>query len=194
MSTSTLGAPIEAYFCEIEENFDTMPSSEAESQIPEMAEAEAAELCIRESIESDEIPEEAVTFSVSGSNSASQFAEAMTRVLQLTNYYRQRARLAPLQFNSRLSAAAQAHSNDMASRNSLSHTGSDGSSFSIRLSRYGYRFRWGGENIAQGQRSSDEVVNAWMNSSGHRANILNPNFREMGIGYNNRYWTQTFGG
>lgn len=117
-------------------------------------------------------------------------------VLNIVNSERGQVNLLPLRLHSQLNAAAQAHSNDMARHNFLSHTGSDGSSPFDRIKQYGYNFRWAGENIASGYSSPRDVMQGWMSSSGHRANILNPNFRDIGIGYargNQPYWTQTFG-
>ncbi len=118
------------------------------------------------------------------------------QVLNIVNSERGRAGLSPLRLHSQLTAAAQAHSNDMARHHFMSHTGSDGSSPFDRMKRHGYNFRRAGENVAAGQTSPQDVMRAWMNSSGHRANILNPNYYDIGIGYargNKLYWTQTFG-
>ncbi|WP_019505213.1 CAP domain-containing protein [Pleurocapsa sp. PCC 7319] len=118
-------------------------------------------------------------------------------VFKIVNSERGRVGLSPLRLHSQLTAAAQAHSDDMARHNFLSHIGSDGSSPFDRITQYGYNFRWAGENIASGYSSPQDVMQGWMNSSGHRANILNRNFRDIGIGYargNQPYWTQTFGG
>lgn len=76
----------------------------------------------------------------------------------------------------------------------FSHTSPTyGSPFDM-MKKFGISFRTAGENIAMGQRTPEEVVNAWMNSSGHRQNILNPNFTHIGVGYveNGNYWTQMF--
>jgi uncharacterized protein YkwD len=78
----------------------------------------------------------------------------------------------------------------------MSHTGSDGSSPFDRIRRYGYNYRRAAENVAAGYSSAQDVMRGWMNSSGHRANILNPRYRDIGIGDasgNKRYWTETFG-
>jgi uncharacterized protein YkwD len=72
------------------------------------------------------------------------------------------------------------------------HQGSDGSTPFQRMSAVGIQFVHGGENIAQGHRTSTEVVNAWMNSAGHRANILSSYYRRIGIGYYQRAWVQNF--
>lgn len=118
-------------------------------------------------------------------------------VLNIVNQERQRAGLSPLRLQSQLTAAAQAHSNDMARNNFISHTGYDGSSFVDRIKRTGYNFRSGAENVAAGQTSSQNVMQSWMNSPGHRNNILNPGYRDIGIANargNKLYWTQVFGG
>jgi uncharacterized protein YkwD len=128
------------------------------------------------------------------------------QVLQLTNAERAKAGLNPLQFNAQLNNAAQSHSQDMALGDYFSHTGSNGSLVSDRALGAGYKYSYVGENIAAGQVTPQEVVEAWMNSPGHKANIMNPYFQEIGIGYYyldmysdtgnnnfNHYWTQNFG-
>ena len=75
----------------------------------------------------------------------------------------------------------------------FSHTGLNGSNFSQRAKDAGYTGGPRGENIALGQRSVETVHNAWMNSDGHRRNILSSDITEMGLGHNGRYWTQIFG-
>jgi uncharacterized protein YkwD len=81
-----------------------------------------------------------------------------------------------------LNSAAQSHANDMARMGRMTHTGSDGSNGGTRITRAGFRWSMWGENVAVGYGSSSAVVYAWMNSSGHRANILNSGFRYMGVG------------
>lgn len=125
-------------------------------------------------------------------------------VLNLVNQERASAGCAPLSANDKLVTAARGHSDDMAQNDFFSHTGSDGSSAGDRISREGYSWSRWGENIAAGYTSPASVMNGWMNSSGHRANILNCAYTEIGIGYiylandtgstNYRhYWTQDFG-
>ncbi|MDJ0745904.1 MAG: CAP domain-containing protein [Xenococcaceae cyanobacterium MO_167.B27] len=123
-----------------------------------------------------------------------------TQVFQLTNQVRQRYGLRPLRWNCRLIAASKNHSVDMARTRKLSHTGSDGSTLSIRANRVGYEYSYLAENVAAGQRTPEQVVESWMNSSGHRRNILNPKITEIGVGYAymeqdryRTYWTQVFG-
>ncbi|MFJ9965310.1 CAP domain-containing protein [Streptomyces avermitilis] len=120
-------------------------------------------------------------------------------VLGLTNAERTAAGLRPLAGDPLLTAAAQAHSADMVTRAFYSHTGPDGSEPWHRAAAAGSTRRTIGENIACGQRSAAEVVRGWMNSPGHRANILKPGFTHLGTGFAGggtagTYWTQLFGG
>lgn len=118
------------------------------------------------------------------------------RVLELVNANRAASGVAPLALNAKLSAAAQKFAQLMVAENFFSHTSPDGSSAGDRISAEGYDWRTWGENIAWGQATADAVMTAWMNSSGHRANILTSNFKEIGIGYykgSSIYWVQDFG-
>lgn len=138
----------------------------------------------------------ATTSSATPSASASSADPGPTdRVLVLVNAEREKAGCAPLTENAKLTKAAQDHSQDMADHENMSHTGSDGSSMSDRLARVGYTFRSAGENVAYGYSTPESVMDGWMNSSGHRANILNCGFKEIGIGLAQpgHYWTQDFG-
>ena len=108
-------------------------------------------------------------------------------LLGLINAERQPQGLQPYNLQSQLQAAARAHSTDMACNNFLSHTGSDGSSVRDRIARQGYSWSWAGENIyATGNTSSSAPQQAfdwWMNSAPHRANLLSPNYIDIGLGY-----------
>ncbi|MGW4111323.1 CAP domain-containing protein [Actinosynnema sp. NPDC004786] len=120
------------------------------------------------------------------------------QVLALTNGERSAAGCPALTANAQLAAAAKRHSDDMARTGNFSHTGSDGSTAAQRVTDAGYHFRAMAENIAAGQASAEEVVRAWMNSEGHRANIVNCELRDLGVahavdGNNKVYWTQDFG-
>ncbi|MGB6294790.1 MAG: pre-peptidase C-terminal domain-containing protein [Rivularia sp. (in: cyanobacteria)] len=126
------------------------------------------------------------------------------RVLELTNAERAKAGLSPLKLNSQLNQAAQGHSKDMALRDYYSHTGVNGSKSSNRILATGYKFSAAAENIAAGFATPEKVVQAWMGSSGHRRNILNSKYKDIGIGHYflandtgdtnyNHYWTQNFG-
>jgi uncharacterized protein YkwD len=118
-------------------------------------------------------------------------------VLSLVNVERAKAGCKPLAYNAKLRTAAYKHSADMAAKNYFSHDSQDGTSFATRISNEGYR--WGGaaENIAKGQQTPADVMKAWMNSSGHRANILNCGLKDLGVGlaYQGKtpIWTQDFG-
>ncbi|MBK6009544.1 CAP domain-containing protein [Streptomyces sp. MBT53] len=129
---------------------------------------------------------------------AADLAQTARDVVELTNRERTRAGLSPLAVDPLLAAAAQAHSTDMVARAFYSHTSPDGSQPWDRAAAAGSRRRTIGENIACGQRSPAEVVEGWMNSPGHRANILKPDFTHIGIGFAGggqmgTYWTQLFG-
>jgi uncharacterized protein YkwD/stress response protein SCP2 len=120
-------------------------------------------------------------------------------VIELTNRERARAGLPPLSHDPLLTAAAQAHSADMVARDFYSHTAPDGGRPWDRAAAAGSARRTIGENIACGQRSAAEVVQGWMNSPGHRANILKAGFTHIGVGFAGggragTYWTQLFGG
>ncbi|MFE4667395.1 CAP domain-containing protein [Streptomyces sp. NPDC056716] len=125
-------------------------------------------------------------------------ARTAAEVTELTNGERVRAGLRPLAPDTLLTAAAQAHSADMVARDFYSHTSPEGGQPWDRAAAAGARRRSVGENIACGQRSAPEVVTGWMNSPGHRANILKPDFTHIGIGLAGggragTYWTQLFG-
>ncbi|MEU6666704.1 CAP domain-containing protein [Streptomyces sp. NPDC046727] len=120
-------------------------------------------------------------------------------VLALTNAERGRAGLPALATDPLLTAAAQAHCADMVARDFYAHTSPDGGEPWDRAAAAGARRRTIGENIACGQRSPAEVVEGWMNSPGHRANILGREFTHLGVGFAGggragTYWTQLFGG
>lgn len=88
---------------------------------------------------------------------------------------------APVTYDSRLGRAAQGHANDMLRNNFFSHTGSDGSNAGQRIRREGYDPRAWGENIARGQQNEQTVLQAWVNSPGHQANNVNPNFEDFAL-------------
>lgn len=115
-------------------------------------------------------------------------------VVDLTNDARADAGCPALVVDGRLAAAAQDHADDMAAHDYFSHTSLDGTTFAERARAAGYP-QPGGENIARGQRSAEEVVSAWMDSPGHRANILNCAFRAVGVGLDEDewVWVQVFG-
>lgn len=121
-------------------------------------------------------------------------------VLRLVNTERAEQGLHALAWNDLLAEAARRHSLDMATQNYFSHTGKDGREFNVRITDLGYRYAYCGENIAYGYGSPAAVMEGWMNSAGHRKNIMGKNFCDIGIGVadhantgNRLYWTQDFG-
>ncbi|GJM34463.1 MAG: hypothetical protein DHS20C18_34640 [Saprospiraceae bacterium] len=100
---------------------------------------------------------------------------------------------APLQWDDLLSNAAQRHANDMGNNGFFSHTGSDGSSSSTRVTDAGYNWQSVGENIAFGYSGIEAAVDAWINSEGHCRNIMNASFTEMGAARKGTYWVQDLG-
>jgi uncharacterized protein YkwD len=117
-------------------------------------------------------------------------------VIRYTNIHRAKHGCAPVSRHTSLMATAQRHSWDMAKRGYFSHVSPGGSTFTARARYAGYRFA-SGENIAWGYRTPAGVVNDWMKSPGHRANILNCASKRIGVGVSYRggvpYWTQVFG-
>jgi uncharacterized protein YkwD len=122
---------------------------------------------------------------------SSSYADEVTR---LTNAERAKAGCAAVRTDDRLAAAALAHSQDMVDRDYFSHTSPDGEGPGDRAAAAGYP-SWSGENIAAGYTTPAAVVAGWMNSSGHRANILNCDSKATGVGFDPRgnMWTQMFG-
>jgi uncharacterized protein YkwD len=118
-------------------------------------------------------------------------------VLALVNKERAAAGCSPVTANDRLTRAADDYSDVMASSGVMSHTGPDGSTMTTRVEAAGYRWSTLGENIARGQADAASVMKSWMNSPGHRANILNCSFKELGVGVHlgdgGPWWTQNFG-
>ena len=119
--------------------------------------------------------------------------ELELRVFELTNIERMNRGIAPLTWSDSLAQAARLHSEDMSENGFMSHMGSDDSTPMDRMERVGFRFMRAAENVAFGQRTPEQVVEAWMNSEGHRRNILDPELRELGIGFSDFAWTQKFG-
>jgi uncharacterized protein YkwD len=138
-------------------------------------------------------------------SSSSSFAYAgnalSQEVLSLVNAERAKANLKALQLNSFLTQSAQDYAHLMSEENFFSHTDPDGNASFERISDAGYLTppcdcQWQyytGENLGKNQANAKEVVEAWMASESHRANVLRPQFTDMGIGYENGYWVQHFG-
>ncbi|MCH6169342.1 CAP domain-containing protein [Pseudonocardia alaniniphila] len=121
-----------------------------------------------------------------------QSGRAADAVISATNAARRAAGCKALVSDPRLTEAAQQHAEDMAAEGYFSHTAEDGRTFDARIRDSGYRSP-GGENIARGQRSAAEVVGDWMDSAGHRRNILDCTFKTIGVGISGSYWVQDFG-
>ncbi|MGW7253577.1 sigma-70 family RNA polymerase sigma factor [Streptomyces sp. NPDC054834] len=121
----------------------------------------------------------------------------VAQVVTLVNKERSAAGCGPLTEDPQLEDAAQRHSDDMAARNFFDHTNPDGADPGQRITASGYRWSTYGENIAQGQQTPQAVMDSWMNSPGHRANILNCSFKDIGVGVHKGsggpWWTQDFG-
>nr|SBP00454.1 hypothetical protein BN4615_P9970 [Nonomuraea gerenzanensis] len=118
-----------------------------------------------------------------------------TAVVTLTNRARAGNGCRPLVHDAKLHLAAERHSADMSRNNYFSHTSRDGRTFGQRIKATGFVFRQAGENIAKGQPSAAAVVKAWLDSPGHRANIMNCAFTHIGVGHHAKgpTWTQDFG-
>lgn len=118
------------------------------------------------------------------------------QVVNLVNQQRSKNGLLPLTMNWQVSRVARYKSQDMCDRNYFSHQSPTyGSPFDM-LKQFNINYSSAGENIAKGQKTPQAVMNSWMNSQGHRQNILNKNFTQIGVGYYNKngttYWTQMF--
>jgi uncharacterized protein YkwD len=162
--------------------------------LPDEGEADESEGIIAEELPGD------------GAISAMAHTQVEARVLQLINQARATARTCgttsyakapPLATDERLVRAAQLHSKDMATKNYFSHTGLDGSRPWDRVSRQGYAWSAVGENIAAGYTTPEAVVQGWLKSAGHCANIMNPRYTQTGVGQATGgrygvYWTQVF--
>lgn len=121
-----------------------------------------------------------------------------SQVITLTNRQRTANGCGALGANTALTNAARGHSKDMSARNKMTHNSPDGSGPAKRITRAGYSARKWAENVASGQSTPQEVVDAWMASPDHRANILDCGLTDIGVGHrvNSKgvpYWTQDFG-
>lgn len=159
--------------------------------------------CIEESApaEKEEVKPQPVPAPVPAENTADNTQESTVKsgsyeqqVADLVNKYRAENGLQPLTLNTKLSQVARMKSQDMKDKGYFSHTSPTyGSPFDM-MKQFGISYRTAGENIAMGQRTPEAVMQAWMNSDGHRANILNASYTQIGVGYveDGNYWTQMF--
>jgi uncharacterized YkwD family protein len=121
-------------------------------------------------------------------------SQAAAKVIELTNAQRRQNGLPDLKADTQLSGVAQKKSEDMKQKNYFSHTSPTyGSPFDM-MRDFGVTYKTAGENIAQGQQTPEQVVDAWMKSQGHRENILSPKYTHIGVGYESagNHWTQMF--
>jgi len=134
---------------------------------------------------------------VENNNSNSSVSSYEKQVVDLVNAERAKNGLSALTLDSSVSNVARTKSKDMATNNYFSHTSPTYGGAGDMLKQFGIKYTAYGENIASGQKTPQEVVTAWMNSSGHRANILASDFTKIGVGYatdssGKAYWTQMF--
>jgi len=130
----------------------------------------------------------------------SELAQFQAEVLALTNEEREAAGCGDLTANDELEQAAQDHAEDMLANNYFDHESQDGTTPFERMTAAGYNWSTAAENIAAGQATPEAVMTSWMNSAGHKANILNCDLTELGVGYAagsgadyGTYWVQDFG-
>jgi uncharacterized YkwD family protein len=175
---------------------------EAKAPVEEKAEAPEAEAPVEEkteaAAETEAVPSESKqaeqaepTKETEADTGLSEFEQ---QVVNLTNEERAKAGLPALEVDTELSKVAQAKSEDMRDNNYFAHNSPTyGSPFDM-MNQFGVDYQSAGENIAKGQQTPEEVVNAWMNSEGHRKNIMNGSFTHIGVGYveEGNIWTQQF--
>ena len=126
-------------------------------------------------------------------------AEARAELIRGINAQRAGKGMAALAASAQLGKAAQQHACDNAGRNTMSHTGSDGSNFGTRIKKAGYRYGKANENVGYGFRDPGAMVKGWMASDGHRRNILARGTRDIGVGMatgsdGNAYWVMVTAG
>ncbi len=182
-------------------------TSEPETQEPETQEPETSEPETQEpetsapetSAPETQLPEQTTPETEPETQAPSTAPESsvhayVLRVLELVNEERAAAGLNAVTLDTAASQAALVRAKETVI--SFSHTRPDGRNFTTALTEQGVNYRMAGENIAWGQRSPEQVMEGWMNSSGHRANILNASYTHIGIGYHQEngvnYWTQLF--
>ncbi|WP_326910792.1 CAP domain-containing protein [Sedimentibacter sp. MB31-C6] len=168
---------------------------EQEQEVTEQVEKKQE---VTEPVEKEqETPEKENTQNESKDSTISSSLEYEQKVVELVNVERQKAGLSALTLDTSISNVARTKSKDMANNNYFAHQSPTYGSAGDMLRQFGISWSAWGENIAYGQKTPEIVVDAWMNSPGHRANILSSNFNKIGVGYvtnsNGRpYWTQIF--
>lgn len=186
-----------------EETPDEQPESEPEEtpdEIPEETPDEQPEETpdntpqLPEGSRPEETPDNGTEQNPEDNNNGTSQGDFASQVVALVNAERAKQGLSALTIDTKVQQAALVRAKESAQ--SFSHTRPNGSSFSTALTEAGVSYRTAGENIAYGQSTPQQVMNAWMNSSGHRANILNANYTTIGVGYTvingTAYWAQLF--
>lgn len=173
----------------------TEPAAPEEPTSTEPATPASTEPATPEAPTSTEPATPEATASPSTTTTAAPASAAVASVLALVNSERGKVGCSALTLNEKLSKAAQDHSADMAAHKNMSHTGSDGSDPGQRITAAGYSWSAYGENVAYGYSTPEQVMAGWMSSPGHKRNILDCGFKEIGVGLAQpgSYWTQDFG-
>ena len=178
-----------------EETPDEQPESKPEEtpdEIPEETPDNTPQL--PEGSRPEETPDNGTEQNPEDNNNGTSQGDFASQVVALVNAERAKQGLSALTIDTKVQQAALVRAKE--SVQSFSHTRPNGSSFSTALTEAGVSYRTAGENIAYGQSTPQQVMNAWMNSSGHRANILNANYTTIGVGYTvingTAYWAQLF--
>ena len=178
-----------------EETPEEIPEEEETPELPEEHPEETPDNTpqLPEDSRPDETPDNG-TDQTPEDNTGSMQGDFASQVAALVNAERAKYGLSALTMDTKVQQAALVRAKETAQ--SFSHTRPNGSSFSTALTEAGVSYRTAGENIAYGQTTPQQVMNAWMNSSGHRANILNANYTTIGVGYTvingTAYWAQLF--
>ena len=178
-----------------DETPEEIPEEEETPELPEEHPEETPDNTpqLPEDSRPDETPDNG-TDQTPEDNTGSMQGDFASQVAALVNAERAKYGLSALTVDTKVQQAALVRAKETAQ--SFSHTRPNGSSFSTVLTEAGVSYRTAGENIAYGQTTPQQVMNAWMNSSGHRANILNANYTTIGVGYTvingTAYWAQLF--
>lgn len=171
---------------------EEMPDVEQPEETPDVEQPETPQL--PDNSRPEETPDVEQPEQTPGEDNDTAQGDYASQVVALVNAERAKYGLSALKADSRVQQAAQVRAAETVQ--SFSHTRPNGSSFSTALTEAGVSYTRSGENIAYGQPTPQQVVNAWMNSSGHRANILNESFTTIGVGYTvvngTAYWAQLF--
>ncbi|PZX07574.1 putative YkwD family protein [Psychrobacillus insolitus] len=163
-----------------------------EKEVPVVPVKEVPEVVAPAPVETEKAP--VVNEQVTEEKEEVQVSSEMQAVVNLTNNERAKAGLKALQIDTKLTQSAQAKSQDMKDKNYFSHTSPTYGSPFDQMKSFGVSYKSAAENIAMGQRTAAEVVDGWMNSAGHKANIMNASYTHIGVGLSDSgyYWTQQF--